>query len=158
MRTFKENPYIGVFGETWAEKTVDIIKTSLFTNRVSVFEYDDREALFIDQYDYFIITDFGKEVGGSENQEWLNSLNQMREIICTRSMKSMIFANNDDPDISTSLREACCRVVKVNNLNWSKIPEIFATLVLCELCRTGNNATQSHHFYQIPVLKSVSTS
>lgn len=131
MRTLKNRLYIGVFGNIWAEQTADKIKSVLGSDLVNVFKYRNREELFIDQYDYFIITDFGKQT--EWNVDYRDKLNEMREIIYTRSMKSVILANNDDLDISTSLREACCRVLRINDLSWNNIPDRLTGLLLSEL-------------------------
>ncbi len=137
MRTLKDNPSVGVFGQKWASKTVELIRKSQICDCVSVFEYTERESLFIDQYEIFLITDFGRETA-EWSEEYRDKLNQMREIIYTRSMRTILFANNDDLDVSTSLREAGCRVVRLEGLQWNKIPEIFATAVLEELCAAKN--------------------
>lgn len=144
MRTLKDNPSIGVFGEIWAQKTCDLIKKVLATNRVYVCEYTEREALFIDQYDLFIITDFGRSAGGWSSERF-EKLNQMREIIYTRSMRTVLFANDDDADVSTSLREAGCRLVRVNNLKWESIPENFSEIILRELKGVHSDSFQDHH-------------
>lgn len=147
MRTLKDNSSVGVFGENWAEQTADIIKVSRVCESVNVFHYTERESLFIDQYDFFLITDFG-DLGKEWSVQYRDKLNEMREIIYTRSMKTVLFANNDDADISTSLREAGCRVVRVNNLRRDRIPERFASLLLCELCGFSDfeKGRQNHHF------------
>ena len=134
MRTLKDNPNIGVFGEVWAEQTCSLISAAQISGRAQVFEYTEREALFFDQYDFFILTDFGQDPTSGRNNERIIKLNEMREIICTRSMRSIIIANDDDLDISTSLREAACRVIRVNNLKWGEIPNTFASILLSELC------------------------
>jgi hypothetical protein len=131
MRTLKNRLYIGVFGNIWAEQTANKIRSVRGADLVNVFEYRNREELFIDQYDYFILTDFGRQTEWSV--EYRDKLNQMREIIYTRSMKSVILANNDDLDISTSLREACCRVVRINDLSWNNIPNRLVEALLNEL-------------------------
>jgi hypothetical protein len=131
MRTLKDNPSVGVFGNIWAEQTVRFIKSAMVCDCVNIFKYTNREELFIDQYDYFIITDFGTQVEWTV--EYRDTLNQMREIIYTRSMKSVIIANNDDADVSSSLREACCRVVRLDGLRWNNIPEKCAESLLYEM-------------------------
>ena len=145
MRTLKDKFSVGVFGENWSKQTVDLIKGSNLCDCVNVFQYTHREALFIDQYDFFLITDFCNN-GIQWSEEYRDKLNQLREIICTRSMKTIIIANDDDVDISTSLREAWCRVVRVSNFLANQIPQTFASLLLCELCGARNNSTQKHHF------------
>ncbi|MFA7193823.1 MAG: hypothetical protein WC087_02820 [Candidatus Paceibacterota bacterium] len=89
----------------------------------------------------FIITDFGKpaEAGWNDNNGyWLQRLNEMREIIWSRSMKSVIFANHNDADVYKSLRSACTDVVEVETFlkknnrfpEASIIPQSFALAVL----------------------------
>lgn len=134
MRTLKDNPCIGIFGEVWAERTCSLISSALNSERAHVFKYTEREALFFDQYDFFIITDFGQDPTFGGNHERIIKLNEMREVICTRSMRSTIIANNDDLDVSTSLREAACRVVRASNLKWGDIPNALTALLLEELC------------------------
>ncbi len=131
MRTLINNPSVGVFGNIWAEQTMRLIKSAMICDCVNIFKYRNREELFIDQYDYFIITDFGRQVEWSV--EYRDALNEMREIIYTRSMKSVIIANNDDADVSGSLREACCRVVRLDGLRWDNIPEKCAEALLFEM-------------------------
>lgn len=141
MSTLNTSLSIGVYGGVWAQTTVDFFKTiGLFADGVSLFEYTHREALSFDQYDIFIITDFGKpaQVGWNDNDGyWLKRLNEMREIIWSRSMKSIIFANHDDPEVFKSLRDACTGVVEVETLlkknkfsDASIIPQSFALAVL----------------------------
>lgn len=144
MRTLKDNPSVGVFGEIWAQKTCDLIKTAKITDRVTVFNYTEREALFFDQDNFFIITDFGQSTGGWDSGR-LQRLDQMRQVIATRSMKTVIFANDDDLDISTSLREACCRVIRIRNLNWNNIPISFSSLIVSELSKQKSSGFQHHH-------------
>lgn len=137
MRTLKDNPSVGVFGNIWAEQTARFIKSAKICDCVNVFKYRNREELFIDQYDYFIITDFGTQVEWS--LAYRDSLNEMREIIYTRSMKSVIIANNDDADVSSSLREACCRVVRLDGLRWGNISDKFAEALLLEMYSRQSN-------------------
>lgn len=128
MSTLNTSFSIGIYGGIWAQSTIDFFKTiGLFADRVSLFEYTHREALSFDQYDIFIITDFGKpaHMGWNDNNGyWLRKLNEMREIIWSRSMKSIIFANHNDSDVYKSLRDACTDVVEVETfLNKNKLPE-----------------------------------
>lgn len=153
MRTLKDDFHVAVFGEIWAEQTCRLIRGSRISDKVSVFEYSEREALFIDQYDFFLITDFGKRID-SDCNERIIKLNQMREIIASRSMKTVMFANNDDADVSRSLREACCRLVRLNNLQWRNIPEIFTSTLLSELCRRDACFQSGHHSVPLSIVKT----
>lgn len=138
MSTLQKNISIGVFGGEWANATKDFLKTAgICPNNIHLFEYVDRESLFFDQDDIFIITDFGMKENDSWNANkgyWLNRLNEFREVIYSRSMKSVIFANDTDVDVSKSLRDACSRVVRVDTSNKS-IPHSLATAVSEELLR-----------------------
>jgi hypothetical protein len=155
MRTLKDKDdvSIGILGEFWAQNTRDLIKGAMICSHVSVFEYTEREALFFDQYDFFIITDFGKDPSSGDEGERIVKLNQMREIIATRSMKTVMFANNDDPDISTSLREACCRLIRVDRILWNQVPFTFAELLLWELCGKHDYCLQKHHSLPSPIFQ-----
>jgi len=149
MRTLKDSFCVGVFGKIWAKDTCRIIAGSRICDNVSLFTYTEREALFIDQYDFFIITDFGRQLFFDSEQERIIKLNQMREIIASRSMRTVMFANNDDVDVSRSLREAGCRLIRLNNIQWNRIPEIFANTLLSELCRENSAFQDGHH--QVPL-------
>jgi hypothetical protein len=137
MSTLNKSLSIGVYGNNWAQATVDFLKTiNIYGGNVHQMEYTHREALFFDQDDIFIITDFGKpsdDSWESNNGLWLKRLNEMREIIYSRSMKSKIFANDDDVDVSKSLREACCSVVRVKTE--TSIPQTFAQAIQNNLAR-----------------------
>lgn len=133
MRTLTKSISVGILGEVWASETCDLIKFSQVCDHVSVFEYPGREALFIDQYTFFIVTDFGTDPTSGCVQERLTKLNEMREIIASRSMRTVMLVNDDDADVSTSAREACCRLVRVHCDFSKRIPQTFFNHLLNEL-------------------------
>lgn len=133
MRTLNKRISVGVCGYVWAHQTYEMIRDKKIVDYVDMFEYTEREALFIDQYDYFIITDFGKEIVFDSDLSHLVKLNQMREIIATRSMRTTLIANCDDIDVCTSIREACCRVIRVENLFSKTLVKSFTEVLEKEL-------------------------
>ena len=140
MSTLKKSLSIGVYGHVWAQSTVNFLKTvNICGGKVHRMEYSHREALFIDQDEIFVITDFGKkpdESWDANDGYWLKRLNEMREIIYSRSMKSLIFANDDDKEVSKALREACCGVVRINT--HTSIPQTFALAIIADLYTSHN--------------------
>ncbi|MEY2702864.1 MAG: hypothetical protein RLY43_1502 [Bacteroidota bacterium] len=145
MRTFRKIISIGILGEVWAKETCSLIRQARICKHVSVFEYTDRESLFFDQYDFFLVTDFGNDPTSGYDGERLIKLNQMREIIASRSMRTVMFINDDDPDVSHSSREACCRLIRLNNFSFGSVPYAFAEKLLVEICRKQDTHGQIHH-------------
>lgn len=135
MRTLNKSISVGVYGVDWAYETSEMIRREGIVDYVGIFEYTDREALFIDQYDYFIVTDFGRNVARSSNTKQLIKLNQLREIIATRSMRTTLIVNFDDIDVATSMREACCRIIKVNKVFSKSLAKSFTEIVHNEVSK-----------------------
>lgn len=132
MKSTFSTKTISVCGKNWSFPTKNFLQTvGLFNQFSSIFKYEHREALFFEQYDIFIITDFGKNYSEPMNDFWIEELEKLRQVIYTRSMKTVIFANNDDPEISKSLREAGCRIVRVAT-DGKFIPKAFAEALVGE--------------------------
>ena len=155
MSTLNKSLSIGVYGHIWAQTTVDFLKiVNICGGNVHRMEYTHREALFFDQEDIFIITDFGKNPDESWDVNdgfWIKRLNEMREIIYSRSKKSIIFANDDDKEVSKALREACCGVVRVDTN--TSIPQTFALAVLTDLYKSRKFKEEYRSIVDIPDFK-----
>lgn len=123
MKNTVPSKSIAVFGSNWAEPTKRFIETIGLFQNVVLFKYDCRESLFIEQYDFFLMTDF--------DFTDLQKLDEMRQVVYTRSMKSVIFANIDDVNIAKSLRESSARVVSVSP-KAKYLPKAFIEAVLHE--------------------------
>lgn len=123
---------ISVYGQKWAKQTESFLKTvGLTGSHLSVFNYEHREILFMEQYDVFIITDFEQDQS-SFSVDYQRNLDILRQVVYTRSMRSVIFANANDPDVYKSLREAGARVIEVRPFNQKNIPISFANAILRE--------------------------
>jgi hypothetical protein len=130
MKNIAHFKRIGVYGNQWAESTKKFIEViGLAEGRVSLFKYDCRESLFQDQYDIFIITDFRKNTEEPWSSEELSLLEEMRQVIYTRSMKCLIMANIDDVNVAKALREASASVIPVQTKG-RPVPNAFAEALL----------------------------
>lgn len=144
MKNTAHSKTLAVYGSLWAENTKRFIEKIRLFDRVYVFKYDCRESLFIDQYDFFIITDFNLDSRSFWNDSDLKKLDEMRQVIYTRSMKSVVFANIDDVNVAKSLREASARVVEVKTKQ-KPIPNAFAEALLYEYFSPQDPETRVLH-------------
>lgn len=121
---------ISIYGKKWANQTKYFLETiGLVGAHLSVFKYEHREILFMEQYDVFILTDFEQD---TFDKDYQNNLEILRQIVYTRSMKTVIFANINDLDIYKALREAGARVIGVKPIDSKNIPTSFADAILKE--------------------------